>query len=283
MNLKQRVRYLIWAANHLPNANTVCPSCGSRDSKVTKRKFIVTALHCCQDCGLLFRVPKQTAEEANEFYQDAYQSGMTTELPNEHQLERFKETQFIGTKKDYTTYIDVLRALQVEEGKSVFDYGASWGYGTWQFTQAGFRAYGLEISKPRADYARVMLGCMMVDHVEQLPEAVDVFFSAHVIEHLNDPNILWQAATQSLKRDGTLVILMPNGEPKRAKQSKSYHQMWGQLHPLLLSKQSLDDMAERHGFTGVAYSSPYNLEAVKQRSGGELLGPELLYVAWRKK
>jgi 2-polyprenyl-3-methyl-5-hydroxy-6-metoxy-1,4-benzoquinol methylase len=107
-----------------------------------------------------------------------------------------------------------------------------------------------------------------------------VFFSAHVIEHLPNPNLLWEAAKHTLKSDGVVVLFMPNGDPMREHvDSSAYHQVWGKVHPLLVSAKALHAMAGAHGFSGHAYSPPYDLEKIGRGQPGHLNGDELLYIA----
>jgi 2-polyprenyl-3-methyl-5-hydroxy-6-metoxy-1,4-benzoquinol methylase len=229
----------------------------------------------------MFRFPKDSSQTNHAFYQREYQQGFTTDCPDDETLERLKQQRFLGSPKDYTTYLNVLSAAGGQPGQVVFDFGASWGYGSWQLAQAGYRVYSYEISQPRARYATEKLGCTMVDAPDEVPEKVDFFFSAHVIEHLPNPGILWDIAQRTIKDTGTIMLFMPNGEPRRSIPAKQYHQLWGQVHPLLLTANALMMMAQRYGFTGCAYSSPYDLGQIESRLPGTLDGNELLLLAWR--
>src|SRR5205807_2594130 len=131
---------------------------------------------------------------------------------------------FAGTEKDYSTYIAVLRAVPLGPGSVIFDFGCSWGYGSWQLRHAGFKVYSSEVSRPRARYAVEQLQCELYDP-QQLREKVDCFFAAHVIEHLPNPRDLWEIARGVLKPSGKVVLFLPNGEPSRERHHKSYHQL----------------------------------------------------------
>jgi hypothetical protein len=66
-----------------------------------------------------------------------------------------------------------------------------------------------------------------------------------------------------------IVLFMPNGEPSRERLNGArYHQLWGRVHPLLLSAEALQHMATRHGFDG--------------STAGQLDGDELVFVARRR-
>ncbi len=278
----ERARYLLWAMIYLPFDDRSCPGCGGHDTLRIRRKAIVTALYHCKSCELRFRIPRDTVAQNRSFYQRRYSQGFTTDCPDDATLVRLMQSGFQGSNKDYRPYLQVMYDAGVTPGQTVLDYGASWGYGTWQLMQAGYRMAGYEISQPRARYAAEKLGCHMLPDLISIPRKVDCLFSAHVIEHLPDPSILWSIADQVLTEDGTVVLFTPNGNPARAQQPGShYHQLWGHIHPLLLSAESLTKLAQRYGFAGAAYSSPYQPVEVQALTGGQLLGDELLFIARR--
>ena len=124
------------------------------------------------------------------------------------------------------------------------------------------------------------MACKVLSETEEIQEKADCFFSAHVIEHLPNPRILWEKASRVLKPNGFVVLFMPNGEPSRAAIDRNYHKLWGQVHPLFLSADALAIMAREYGFTGYAYSSPYNIaDIAASRLPDSLMGDELLFIA----
>lgn len=275
-----KIKYFLWAGVHYPFSETSCPACQSADTERVVRKALVTTLYECNGCGLRFRFPKDNLKRSEDFYQTDYQEAVTTDCPSPAELDKLLANGFKGSGRDFADYIDIIRTQGLENDAVVLDYGSSWGYGSWQLRQAGFRVYSYEISLPRANYAREHLGCVTLDSPESCPEKVDLFFSAHVIEHLPNPNLLWETARTTLKPEGLVILFMPNGDPSRERlHARSYHQVWGKVHPLLISAKALDSMAEAHGFSGRAYSSPYEVEGIKQEQPGDLGGEELLYIA----
>jgi predicted SAM-dependent methyltransferase len=111
---------------------------------------------------------------------------------------------------------------------------------------------------------------------------VDCFFASHVLEHLAQPQTLWRLAADVLRLDGVVVLFMPNGEPGcEVRDPERYHQLWGRVHPLLLTRASVAAMASRCHFDALAYSSPFDLERIAARGPGLLDGDELLVVARR--
>ena len=277
-----KVKYFAWAAARYHRADRSCPACGHIETLPLQRKAIVTELVECVSCSLRFRVPKDSAQSNAVFYKNSYREGITTDCPDQSQLQLLLQHDFQGSEKDFASYLDVLRRIGIEPGSTVLDYGSSWGYGSWQLRRAGFRVYSYEINERRAEYAREYLECDTLATPDSCPEKVDVFFSAHVIEHLPNPNILWAIVQQVLKPSGTVVLFMPNGDPKlESVENSNYHLRWGKVHPLLLSDKALNHMARKHGFAGHAYSSPYDMDEIGAETQGDLTGDELLYIAKR--
>lgn len=183
--MKQKLDYLITCMKkQLEGRGFSCPSCSYSDSTVVDRKYLVTSLRRCKHCQLLFRAPTTTSEENASFYQEAYAQGFTTDIPSEEQLKTYLSKAFLGTERDYSTYIDIVRKASGDNGNRVFDFGCSWGYGSWQLRQNGFEVESFEISVPRAEFARNRLGVKVHTSLSTVSGLFDVVFSSHVLEHV---------------------------------------------------------------------------------------------------
>jgi len=281
MNQSRKFRYFLWALAQTQRGDRSCPSCSSPRADAIRRKFLVTALMECRNCGLRFRVPKDTAARSRKFYQREYEQGFTTDIPSEEQLQDMLSRRFRNTVKDYQTYIDVLKAIGIEPGSTILDFGCSWGYGSWQLREAGFKVYSYEVSKSRAEFARRKLGCSLVGD-DLVSDPIDCLFSAHVLEHLSDPNLFWRIAERVLNPNGVVVCFLPNGDSRLEAQygSRQYHQLWGQVHPLLVGPGAAAFMAKRHAYVPVVHTSPYDLQLVQANVPSDhLMGQELLLIA----
>lgn len=212
-----------------------CPCCGSGLSKTLDRKFFHT-MEECQACGILFRHPGEKPVDAIQFYQSDYaEPGLTTELPSEEVLQRLKSTNFKGSSKDFSYQIAVLKSLGLLAGMRVLDFGANWGYLTYQLRQAGFEADGFEISKPRADFAS-RLGVRVVTDLSQLQAGYDIAYSCHALEHVPDPLASIMEQFKLVRPGGMVVAHTPNGSlALRQNNPAAFHSVWGQVHPVLLT------------------------------------------------
>ena len=64
------------AAKWVTRVGTICPSCDDRRNQVLDRKYFVTQLRRCGNCGLLFRTPTGDASTMARFYQQSYVLGL---------------------------------------------------------------------------------------------------------------------------------------------------------------------------------------------------------------
>lgn len=282
----QKITYFFGSARkRLRRQGSQCPSCGSRTSSLVATKYWVTALRRCGSCHLLFRTPTTTDVENRTFYQTRYKQGFTTNLPDPEELARLKATGFSGTEKDYSRFVTVLKALGVTSGARVFDFGCSWGYGSWQLMQNGYHVECYEISDPRRRYARQKLGCTVHSDLDDVEPGFDVFFSSHVLEHVASPRNVIEFATSVLRPGGLFIAFTPNGSmAHRAQQPERWQMLWGLVHP-----NFLDEQYYRRCFGSFPYlldSEPYCLEDVRAWRVAEseqwmldMTGPELMCVA----
>lgn len=269
-----RLKYLFWSLLRIAGADKSCPCCSAQRTQLVTRKY-TTALYLCPNCKLMFRVPKDDPSTVASFYELEYAQGFTTDCPSPEELEKLKSSRFAGTERDYAPYISFLQAAGISPGMSIFDFGCSWGYGSWQLREAGYDVYSYELAPSRAGYAKTMLGCKMTSP-QRAGRLFDCFFSAHVLEHLNNPREMWQVACEILRPNGAVVTFLPNGSLTRPK----VHKIWGKVHPLLIDSDALLAMARSVDLSGTTYTAPYDLQAVSRGlQGSELPGAELAIVA----
>jgi hypothetical protein len=285
-----KISYLFWALRqslHTEEDDTTCPACGEPKTKLVRRKWAVTALRECPACLLRFRTPKDDPASLERFYADEiYKQGLTTDLPSDGELKLMMENRFAGTEISYSEKIDVLRAAGLVPGARLVDFGASWGYGSWQLQQAGFNVLTYEIGRERAHYAKEKLGCTMIKDLRPLDGTINCFFSSHVIEHLLNPTIVFEEAEKLLAPGGIMVCYCPNGaeERQRSEGLKPYDQNWGKVHPMMVTPGFMKNEARKRGFVSCnVYSSPVDMTEVVAHRDGDLSRSELLAIAYRPK
>jgi ubiquinone/menaquinone biosynthesis C-methylase UbiE len=243
-----------------------CPQCGSDQFERVSRKQIFTELVACSNCCLRYRIPQDPPKHYFDFYQNAYTSSLATECPTPEELSKMIASGFRSTEKNFTHRIEILSALGLKPGQDVLDYGASWGYATWQFRNHGFHARGFEISRPRARYARDMLGVDVIDEESKVPDqSLDCVFSSHVLEHVSAPKIAFAFGKRVLRSGGLFVAFTPNGsEACRQAQPDWYDHSWGRLHPLYLNAEFYASVLQDQPYfmTSSEYGEPYDLKEI---------------------
>ena len=210
--LGNKTGYLLSSlSKRLTGGHRNCPSCGAAPAERLDQKWLVTTFCRCESCSLLYRIPTSDACENEAFYQVDYTEGFTTNMPSATDIQELIATRFAKSEKNYAHYIAVLHALGVSSGARLFDYGCSWGYGSFQLAAAGYQVDAFEISRPRADFARSQFGISMPAMDSLQPASYDVFFSAHVIEHVPSPSAMIALGMRLLKPGGLFVCFCPNG------------------------------------------------------------------------
>ncbi|MFA7665640.1 MAG: class I SAM-dependent methyltransferase [Burkholderiaceae bacterium] len=214
----------------------MCPSCKCDDARRVDRKGFHDLFKCSQ-CALQYRWPYETAQEMAHFYQRRYrQSGLTTDLPNADTLKRLMEQRFRGTEKDFSRVIDLLASLSIPEESRILDFGANWGYGVWQFREAGFDAVGYELSTTRAAFSsRLDVEVFSEWNAVENRGPFDVVFSSHVLEHTPDPAAALRRKAKMVAPGGLLIAYFPSGsETFRRNNPTAFHRLWGRVHPVML-------------------------------------------------
>lgn len=242
-----RLRYLKRClVNQFNFKRFCCPNCDERNSELVDRKYVVTQLRRCRRCKLLFRTPTDDPTKNQQFSEEEYAQGFTTDMPPDPKLEVMKMGNFAHTEKDYSYYIGVLKGLGLGSEARVFDFGCSWGYGSYQLTRAGYDVAAFEIDRARRRFAEEKL---MVRVVEDMHRAIadrkhigryNCFFSAHVLEHVPRPVTVFEFAYKLVADDGFFVSFIPNGSRAFRETSSDWHKLWGEVHPNLIDDVFLD-------------------------------------------
>ena len=239
--------------------STSCPYCASGNTRKLARKRLVLQLRECQQCRLMFRYPKDDLVENFDYYQQDYQQATVTDLPTEAELPGHIANNFRNVGRDLTEHLKLIKEFST--GRKLLDFGASWGYCTWQFQRAGYDAVGFEISRPRTTYGQKMLGVSMVNSTAALSDhSVDVIYASHVLEHMPDPGTILKEFHRLLIPGGHIFIFVPNGAGEPARRlGVNWPPLINQRHVMAYTPHFLEYSLSAEGFLPKFASSPYNL------------------------
>lgn len=272
-------RYLI--TQYVRNQTDECPYCGSSHTKTIANRRLIIQLKKCSNCGLMFRYPKETIDFNANYYQEEYDEGITTQMPDIQTLENWKKICFKGSPRDFSTQVSIVKAV-VPSG-NLLDFGASWGYASYQFMLSGYNVLGYELSKPRARYAKENLQVSITTSMSELlkhESFFDVVFTSHVLEHCPNFKDILDAFYKVLKPSGKLVILVPNCSNNTQITTVGF----GMHHIFAFNREFFQNNLPNHGFSNLFFaSSPYSSEfwekLKEMRSFGSVDGDELLVIA----
>jgi hypothetical protein len=243
----------------------------------------------CSACRLVFRYPYDDPQRERRYYDRGYSENVPTTVPSEGTLQRLLSAHFSGSQWDLA---DRLRAFQVLAPRGfVLDFGASWGYGTWQMRQRGFEVVGFEVARRRAEFAREHLALSVFDDSVLLKgfigeHRLDAIFSNHVIEHLGSTIAEAFSLFGSLLRPGGVMFhVLPNFTGKTARQG-AFLQWVGRDHPLAPDRDFFDAVLPDYGFHRLVHGTgpfdPWLCEALAAHTGEyDREGDERFLAAWR--
>lgn len=266
-----------------------CPYCASDETVRFGSNSPLSHIRRCNKCFLIYRWPKQDTSFNRTFYQKAYSKlhrSTATDLPNPSDIENNLMSVLREGNRDFSHYIHLMKELNLH---SVLDYGCSWGYGTYQFQEAGMNAYGYEISTPRMEFGTKNLNVRLFDNLKTIKSEIsefDVVFCSHVIEHFPDPRLALDDFSMLVKNNGWLMIAVPNCGGILATELK---EKWGpfssSIHPLSYTAGFFQNALPQHGFNSFSFfSEPYVVQDMIRNLSSHAAcpsprGEELLIIA----
>ena len=244
----------------MKNVSEICAICGSAERTIlyTRNDWRV---YKCSGCGLGTLDPRPDKDELDKLYAESYFQSHYDDLlpfPSAEMTKRLKQ------EKHRLRFFSKFK----KNGK-VLDIGCGRGYFLLACRNAGYEVEGIDISADAARYVSTELKIPVhvgeVDQIELAYEFFDVITLWHSLEHTADPDAYMQKARKWLKKDGILVIDVPNYEGYDALKTWDNWQGWSiPYHFYHFTKKSLTYLLGKHGFT-VIREKHYLSEYLKQK------------------
>lgn len=187
----------------------VCDLCGSKMIK-SLYEFEMSKVVRCQACNLLFTYPRTTEEEMERIFS-------SRELCD-RLFPELKNYDECFTKEGNTvvcTYLDALEEIGAwgRRGK-ILDVGCGRGDFLKLAAQKGWESYGLDFSRPSADYAKKNFGIDVLAAKFEEAKFDDNFFDAvtmwDYLEHTKSPAEVLKKLNAITKKGSIVVIASPN-------------------------------------------------------------------------
>lgn len=229
---------------------TQCPICGSKESKeflkvkdhsVSQETFTIVQ---CNSCHFKFTNPVPTQETIGKYYKsENYISHSDTKegLVN-------KAYHFV---RNYTMKKKLKLINSLTKGRNILDIGCGTGYFLKTCKEHGWKIYGTEPDEGARKLASENTDKEIDTSVFSIEEThhFDIITMWHVLEHVHMLNETLIKTNVLLKKDGSLIIAVPNSDSKDA---QIYKQDWAAYdvprHLYHFDQKSMDGILKKHGF-----------------------------------
>ena len=250
----------------MEKAQNECILCGSAD----RAPLIQQAewqVHRCASCGLGVLDPRPDAAEltqlyAADYFLDQYDGGFKAGSP---------ELKRRIAQEDHR--VRFFRRMK-KKGR-VLDIGCGMGYFLQACREAGYDVSGIDISEASAGYVRDELAIPVrtgaIEEIDIAEGTIDVLTMWHFLEHTPDPRIYLERAGRWLKRDGFIVVDVPNYAGTDARRTWENWKGWQlPFHLYHFTPATLTALLARHGFRTIR-TKDYLSEFVRERLSATLL------------
>ncbi len=244
-----------------------CNNCGStkfevvtegRDHEYPHTTSATFRLVRCE-CGLVYLNPRPATSELDTIYPPDYYAYQIIERRQRDAkgkgsaslLRRFMDAQAIRRFSAYAKLVE----KDAPGPYRILDIGCGDGTVLNQWKGAfstDIETHGIEMNEAAAAIASAQGHAVTAKRIEDTPLAPDAFqliYSFHVVEHVEDPTSFMRAIHTALRPDGLVIIDTPNVETK---DFYAFPKHWGAYHfPRhwnLYDAKTFTALAERTGF-----------------------------------
>ncbi len=200
-----------------------CPSCGhkefhnyliTKDYSISQEDFCIVQ---CNACQLLFTNPRPTVEHLAKYYEAKdYISHSNSGKSIINLIYKLVRT--------YTLRQKVKLISKFQTRGHLLDYGCGTGHFLAVAQRAGWTVHGIEPSTVAREIAINQIGCYVSEKLTSLDQSLqfDVITLWHVLEHVSDLKETMKLLLSKLKKDGILIVALPNHESFDAQQFGKY-------------------------------------------------------------
>ena len=230
-----------------------------------KRELLIKidnwTVYRCPTCSLGFLDPRLSESEIedlyrSEYFSEQYDGGIDPDSPQYQKR--------LSGEQHRTKFIK-----SIKRSGHLLDIGCGYGYFLDAGRRKGYTVHGLDVSEWAAQYAveKLYLSVTIgkIGDIDLPPSSFDIITMWHSLEHIPNPHLALQKAKSWLKKDGVLVIDVPNYNGTDARYKWVDWVGW-QLpyHYWHFTFKSLKKLLDQNGFTIIKYKD-YHSEVVKEK------------------
>lgn len=237
-----------------------CILCRTPERELLLRKGPWTVFRCIK-CGFGFLDPRPSEDEIEGLYQSGYFS---------ERYDKGLSPDSVGYKRRLSGETHRTQFIRkVKRSGHLLDVGCGYGYFMAASREAGYYVEGLDVSEWAAGHAIEKLDLPVtigkLKDVGFPSHTFDIITMWHSLEHNPDPHLALDKITSWLKKDGILVIDVPNYKSTDAQTLWEEWDGWSlPYHFWHFTFQSLTRLLSQHGLK-VIRSKDYHSEVVKER------------------
>lgn len=197
-----KLEHLIFKPKELKKIN--CPLCQEIQTSFLLKENDLNVVNC-PSCGFIYVNPEPTLKELKRFYNQYYPKN--SESLWEEQMEEVFQSEGLNEIEKFK------KTFRQAQGK-ILDVGCGYGFFLESLKKRNWQIYGVEISKKAVSFAQKNLGRNILEKSFKEAKFPSNFFDVvtfwYVLEHLKNPLEDLKEAHRVLKRDGLIIVRVPN-------------------------------------------------------------------------
>ena len=204
------------------------------DAKDTEKK---PNLFICKSCDIIF------SEYCDEPFEDHYKDVLDNQYIEQ-----------IEYKKEYFNFIIKKLSDQISSNDEILEIGSYYGAFGSQIVSKVKNYTGIELSGSGSDFAKKNFNLNIINtdiysFFQNNKKKYDIIFMFDVVEHLDDPNIVIDFCSKSLKNGGKLILSTMNMDSLFAKITGRNYPWIIPMHKFYFTDRSLEKMLNKNKLT----------------------------------
>lgn len=274
---------------------STCPICNNKNIlfvfKQNDKNLNINrefSLYKCKNCKCIFLNPQPSFKELSKYYSsDKYYSLSKVNLSAKTKLKIKLYNIYFNKEKNnfflkllFSPLRFIVRATELVKNGKILDIGSGSGQFLYEMKQLGMQTYGVEpgdFDKNINEKYKLNIKNCELKEARYQSNFFDIITMNHVLEHVANPNETLLEIRRILKKDGKLILGVPNTNSFAYRLfKKNWHQLDVPRHLINYSDKNLTKLLEKTEFKvkRIRYNSRpnqfvvslYYLFGIKRRS-----------------